>query len=212
MSFAGAYALFGSVILLSALLVAGASERLRSVSRRRARLGVVLWLGAHVAIAVAGVGAPTLTNIMLLGTAAGVGCLIGQSLTSNGALVTLGITASIVDIVSFSTGPTRWLLDTESEVASSTLQLLAVSIPVGDATIPVVGVGDLLLLSAFFVGLRSQGLRWRSSFGVLAVGLLVALAVGLSRGGAFGIPFMTVGVLMLLASRRHVRALERCPA
>lgn len=81
----------------------------------------------------------------------------------------------------------------------------------GAASIPVVGVGDLLLFGTFYLGLSQQGVRPWASVTILTSGLLVALAVGIARGGAFGIPFMAVGVVLLVAASHRRASSELCP-
>ena len=141
-----------------------------------------------------------LPEFIVLGTALGAGVAIGRSLRSTGALVVLAVTASIVDVISFSSGPTRWLLEADSGAGASVLRFLTISVPREGVVVPAVGVGDLLLLAAFFVALRA-----------LNRGRLVALAVGLWRGGAFGIPFMAAGAVALVLPRK-VEPVEGCPA
>jgi hypothetical protein len=113
-------------------------------------------------------------------------------------LVALAVAASVADIISFSTGPTRWLLEGPTGEMWAGLPYLAVTVPVAGQPIPVVGIGDLLLFTTFFLGLTRLGVGRAASFVTLACGLLVALVVGLLRGGAFGIPFMAAGVVLLL--------------
>ena len=109
------------------------------------------------------------------------------------------------------TGPTRWLLSSDSAAVASALLHLAVSLPWDAASIPVVGVGDLLLFGTFYLGLSPQGVRPWASVTILTSGLLVALAVGIARGGAFGIPFMAVGVVLLVAASHRRASSELCP-
>jgi hypothetical protein len=139
------------------------------------------------------------SNVAVLAVSIAVGTRIGRGLGSRGALLAFAITASVVDIVSFTTGPTRWLLGRGTAPAWEGIRYLAVSLPSSDRVIPMVGVGDLLVLAVLLTGLRGLGLPALSSASVLWAGLLVALAVGLAAGGAFGIPFMAVAAALCLS-------------
>ena len=72
---------------------------------------------------------------------------------------------------------------------------LTVSIPLAGRTVPVLGIGDLLFLAAYFAALRRSGYWALVAFAVPVAGLLVALGVGLAVGGVFGIPFMAAAVV-----------------
>ena len=212
MSFLDAYTFFGSVIVVGVLIVmAGVLSFVRLPSRLQLVLAV-LWLAVHAAALATNAGGLLLTNLLVIGSAVFGAGLIARAARTPGALAALAVTASVVDITSFHAGPTRWLLSSDSGGAATVLRYLAVTVPVDGSPIPVVGIGDLVLFGAFLLGLREFGCRPWAAAGVLATGLLIALAVGLARGGAFGIPFMAVGVLgFVVFHRRASQAKEQRP-
>lgn len=198
------YAVFALVIVVSSTFVTlGAAW----ITRFDINVQVVLagwWLAMHSAAFLSGFGGPWLSNALVLGSAAGVAALLARTVRTPGSLVALAVTASLVDIVSFLGGPTRFLLDAGSNSISDPLRYLAVSMSVDGDLIAVVGIGDLLIFGVLFLGLRGQGHPGRSVGAVLAGGLLAALLVGLLRGGAFGIPFMAIGVIALMYRSRRM--------
>jgi hypothetical protein len=198
MPFPQAFALYGLVILVSCALVAAAASRLVPVQARGRSAWIGIWLVAHLVLLILHPPSLIVSNVVVLGSAVGAGVLLVRLVPTPGALAALAIAASVADIVSFSSGPTRWLLGGGWGQTWAGLSYLAISLPVNERVVPIVGIGDLLLFPTFYLGLSSLGWDRRISFGILAGGLLAALAVGLTRGGAFGIPFMALGVLVLL--------------
>lgn len=197
MSLPARFAPFASIILASAGLVTLAASRIGRLGRTGRIAALVGWLALHTAALATGTGGLVVSNVLVLGSGAVGAALLARAMPTPGALAALAVTASVVDVVSFSTGPTRWLLDSGSAEVSTALRYLAVSIPWSGRTVPVVGVGDLLIFGALFLALRELGHRGWAAGAVLSVGLLLALAVGLVRGGAFGIPFMAAGAVAL---------------
>jgi hypothetical protein len=199
MTFARAFGLFGLLILLACALVSVAASYVASYDGHRRNAWIWAWIGLHVALLALHPSSLILSNALVLGSAIGGGVLIYRTVPTPGALMALAVAASVADIISFTVGPTRWLLDPASGELWEGLPYLTVSLPMAERTVPVIGIGDLLLFAGFFLGLRRLGPGRIVSFTTLACGLLVALWVGLIRGGAFGIPFMAVGVFLLLA-------------
>ncbi|MGD2069961.1 MAG: hypothetical protein PVI57_14915 [Gemmatimonadota bacterium] len=207
------FPVYAVVLVLSGAVVLFAATRASRMAWRPLALIGAAWAVAHVGLAVTP-GANRLlivSNLLVLGSAALGGAMLARTVRSPGALVTLAVTASIVDIVSFSGGPTRWLLSSELDSLSVVLRYLAVTTPSATGTVAVVGIGDLALLGCFFLGLRVTG-RSRLVVGSSLVGaLLVALVVGLLRGGAFGIPFMAAVVVALSLRSQEESPGEPCP-
>lgn len=192
------YGLVFAVVLGASMLTTAGSvgfSRIRPASQSWIAGAVALVFATLLLLRPAGL---VWSNVGVLAISISVGTRIGRGLRSRGALLTFAITASVIDIVSFTTGPTRWLLGAEAAPAWGGIRYLAVSLPVSSRVVPLVGVGDLLVLAVLFTGLRGLGLPALSSASVLWAGLLVALAVGLTVGGAFGIPFMAVAAAIHL--------------
>ena len=207
MSLPSNYLVFAAIIGASVSAVVIGAQYVRRLDPRMQIVLTITWLAMHALALLTGVGGPALSNVLVIGSGIGVATLIARTLRAPGSLVALALTASIIDIVSFSSGPTRWLLDSESSGVSKALRFLAVSFRSGQGLRLVVGVGDLLIFGALFLGLTEQGHRGWVAWVVLMAGLLAALAVGLARGGAFGIPFMAIGAISLyLWGRRTASA------
>ncbi len=137
-----------------------------------------------------------ISNAAVLLFAIGVAFFVGKSLGSFGALVTFAATVSVVDTISFAGGLTRKIIDEYERGTSNLLQFLVVSIPTGDGVQPLVGVGDLCITGALFLGLaRLHGHMLRASV-VLVLGLTVAIAIGLFAGGVAGLPFLAVAAVI----------------
>lgn len=140
-------------------------------------------------------------SIVLIGAAA-IGTAIGCRLRDPAAITAFAVAAAIADVLSFTLGPTRGLLEGADRSAGSVIAYLAVSVPAAGTVVPVVGLGDLLVLATFFVALRRVGAPFPARAAVPTAGLLVALAIGLLLGGAFGIPFMAAAVIAYLYLHR----------
>jgi hypothetical protein len=197
------YGLFCAVVLGASVLTTAGSmtfSRLSVRSQSWAAAAVVLFYAVLLLLRPDGLAS---SNVAVLSVSIAVGTRIGRGLASRGALLAFAVTASIIDIVSFTAGPTRWLLGRGSGSAREGIRYLAVSLPVSGRDVPIVGVGDLLILAVLFTGLRGLRMPTFSSAAVLCAGLLAALAVGLVAGGAFGIPFMAgaAGFYLWVVSR-----------
>ena len=190
------YPAFALVTLASTGVVAAGSMILDRLALRPQLALTVSWIAAHAIAFASGVGGTWVSNALVLGSAAGVAAVLARTVHTAGSLVALAFTASLVDVLSFSSGPTRWLLSADSP--TDVLRYLAVSFPLTGDQIAVVGIGDLVVLGTLFLGLTQQGHRRSVALTVVAAGLLIALWVGLARGGAFGIPFMAAGAIALI--------------
>lgn len=196
------FARFAGVLLIAATLVLSGVAGFRRLSKPRQNVTMLLVSCVHIGALVMAVEYLPLSNALVLATAAGGAVLIGRAVTGKGALIALAVTASIVDIASFTGGPTAWLLSSQSGGAEGLLRYLTVSVPWDERIVPAVGIGDLLLLGSFAIGLRLLGQsRWVAAV-VPGIGLLAAMAIGLAVGGAFGIPFMAAGVVLVALTGR----------
>lgn len=125
--------------------------------------------------------------------------------TPHGLLAFL-LTASVVDLVSVASGPTKFLTDAAADGTSSLILYLAILLPWDGRLIPALGVGDIFGLAVLFASLRHQKFGRASTFTCGFVGLLLALFVGLARGGTAGYPFLAAAAAVALALRRWLRA------
>jgi len=197
-----AFAFYALTITVTCgVTVIGASGLRREPLGKQLAVALVVG-GVHAALFVTRPSTLWLSNGFVLATSIWGAALISRTVRTAPALVALALAASVADMVSFSGGPTRWLLD--SEGLRGGLAYLAVSLPRAEGTVAVVGIGDLLLFGSFFLALSALDRPPRWVFAALIVALWFALAVGLARGGAFGIPFMAAAVLVLLRWPRHL--------
>ena len=144
------------------------------------------------------------SNVSILVAGASLGFLLSLLLGSTGSVLTFLITAGIIDFFSFSDGLTNQIMEAYRTGGSTLLRYLAVFLEVGGHEYAVIGVGDIFLISAAYLGFRrATGSTWAPAFWLL-LGLFCALVVGYTLGGAPGIPFLAGGgaVFVLLNRRR----------
>jgi hypothetical protein len=146
-----------------------------------------------------------LSDLAVLVVAVALGSLIGSTLRSPGAVVGFIITAAIIDLFSFSGGLTRLIIDSYRSGESRLLEYLAFSLPIGGRVAPLIGVGDLLILSALFYSLAKLGYPRLVTATVLLVATLAALFVGLAVRGVPGLPFLAGAVLLYAFYRERLR-------
>lgn len=101
---------------------------------------------------------------------------------------------------------TAFLLFTAAVLGWSLVALLGTTRLSQSGVVSVVGLGNLLLLGAFSLGLRVHGRATWLAASMPLGGSLVTLAVGLARRGALGIPLLAVGVVALFLARREREA------
>lgn len=206
--FAAVVLVSGSIVVLGTRLLAWA-ERTRGADRTSRWpwpvAASVAWLTIHAALLLFRPASFWVSNVCVVGSGIAAAFLIGRTLRATPTVVALAVAASVADVVSFSAGPTRWILNADSAGAPGLLQYLALVLPFsGDAT-AVMGVGDMLLLGAFAMGLERSTRMPLVSAAAPILGLVVALAVGLSRGGVYGIPFMAAATMLVLVYARWRR-------
>lgn len=154
-----------------------------------AYLGLLLWRPEVLWVSNAGV--------VMGGAAAGL--LLSRILGSKERVVVFLIAASVVDLISFWRGPTEALLRAFEAGGPSLLTYMAGILHLQDGRFAVVGIGDLFLLSAAYLGLRAHTRREVAPALWLLGGLLLAVVVGIPLGGMPGIPFILLGALGFLA-------------
>lgn len=143
------------------------------------------------------------SNIGVLTAAVLAGSLIGRQLGNSTSLIVFSITAALVDIFSFSGGLTKKIIDSYEQGQNLLLRFLTISIPLKGKIVPLVGLGDLLIMGAiFYVLLKLKYPGWQCLLVPLA-GLLLAVVVGLITGGVFGLPFIAAAVIAFLVYKTH---------
>lgn len=188
------YLLLGAALVgAGALTFAGTAvyTRLDARARRWSTRGLLAAYGLWVVLRP---GLWPVNIVLVLAVGIAVGVAIGRSLGSAGALIAFLVAVSVVDVVSFTVGPTRWIVEGYTSGRSDLLLHLAASFPVAGRMVPLVGIGDLVVLSAVWDAGRRLGYPPLGLAGVLSVALLAALAVGLAAGGIFFLPFAALAL------------------
>ncbi|RMG53068.1 MAG: hypothetical protein D6723_07765 [Acidobacteria bacterium] len=150
-------------------------------------------------------GSPWLSDAgVLLASIAGA-FILGSLLKTKGAIVAFCAAAAGADILSFSGGLTRHLLDQYRE-SSGVLPYLAIFGPIDSESVPIIGMGDLIVTGALFLALERIGFRAPEGGTVLIFTIVAALIVGWIVGGIAALPFVAVGVIAYVGfrSRRRV--------
>ena len=130
------------------------------------------------------------------------GFLLSRLLTSSAAVIAFLLTATVVDLLSFSGGFTDEILQAYRSGESELLRFLAVFVNSEGGTRAVIGVGDLVILTASYLGFqRATASEVEPAFWLLG-GLSAGLALGLLVGGLPGVPFVAAGALFFVARRR----------
>lgn len=153
-------------------------------------------------------GTLILSNAAVLGLSVGLSLVLGRTLKSFGALVAFAIVISVVDIVSFGGGLTKRIITDFEAGTSDLLRYLAIAIRLEGGLQPLVGIGDLCIMGALFIGLTRLHGRPVRAGAVLLAGLSAAVSVGILVGGAPGLPFLAAvavfdGWLALRGTETH---------
>lgn len=183
---------FSSATLVVARGIAGLAKPWASLvpaTLCAAYLGLLLWRPENLWIS---------NTFVVLGGAA-IGSFLSRILRSKESVVAFLVAAAVVDLISFWRGPTEAILRAFDTGGASILNYLAGILNVGESQFVVVGIGDLLLLTAAYLGLRAHTGQGIAPAVWLLGGLLVAVAVGIPLAGVPGIPFILLGALGFLA-------------
>ena len=166
-------------------------------------------VAAYTAVLVVRPQESVLSNTSALLVALFLGSLLGSLVKSPAALISFCIAAAIADVVSFEVGVTAKLIQAYHSNASNVFQYLCLSVPVHGHQWPVVGIGDLLVLTVIFFTLHCLGHRSAVAFAAPVTGLLLAVVIGMLVGGIFAIPFVvatTVTYLWFVSAHGKVDA------
>jgi len=145
------------------------------------------------------------SNAAVITIAAAAGVMIGSTLRSRQAVIAFCVAAAIVDVLSFSGGLTRSIVESFQSGDSHLLMHLSVAFPVGGTVRPIVGIGDLVILAGLFSSLCHLRFRGWLPFVVPVAGLVLALGVGLAIGGAPALPFIAAATVAFVLARRNKR-------
>lgn len=134
-----------------------------------------------------------ISNIVVVITSILVGSGLGLLLGSKPAFLSFCAVASIADIISTTTGPTKTISQAYHKSGSELMLLLSISFQMENRIQQIIGIGDLTILAAIFYSLHRLGYRATTALVAPLLGLLTALVIGLFTGGVFGIPFIAMG-------------------
>ena len=197
--------IFGIIILLAWCLYAG-TRLTRQLTRPWFWRALVIILATY-AILLRTQGSPWLiSDFAVLLVALLAASTIGLTLTSPLALVAFCITAGIVDFFSFSGGLTSEIIAKYAQGHHLLLQYLSITAPLSGRIIPIIGIGDLIILGSVYYVLPQIGHQSWLTFLAPLVGLLSALVVGLLNGGIYAIPFIGGATCVYLLWKVWVRS------
>lgn len=148
---------------------------------------------------------PWVSNLSVLLAGSCLGFLFGHLLGSSASVIAFLTTAAVVDLLSFSDGLTNQIVEGYRTGSSTILPFLAVFVEISGREYAVVGVSDIAILSAAYLGLqKATESEWEPAVWLL-LGLLSAFLVGITFSGAPGIPFLAAGgcIFVFLHSRRQ---------
>jgi hypothetical protein len=140
------------------------------------------------------------------------GIMIGSTLRSGPAVIAFCVAAALVDVLSFSGGLTRTIVDSYQSGDNRVLMYLSITAPVGGSIRPIVGIGDLIILAGLFAGFNHLRDRGWMPFAVPVGGLVLALGVGLAVGGVPALPFIAAITVVYVLWRRKLRPVTVPPA
>jgi len=144
-------------------------------------------------------GWPVIDLAVLAGAIGGV-ILFEGGLQTAAAIVVFVTVAGLIDFISMMSGGglSRALLEHYKAGTNSLLLYLALVWPVRGHIIPIVGISDLFIGGSAAAALMRIKLPPLAVMLTMSAALLIALAVGLWRGGAPALPFLAAAVWLLV--------------
>lgn len=197
--------IFGIVILAAACMYTGA-RLTRRLTHRQLWTSLVVALIAYAALLHMQVAPWPISDITIMLVAVLAGSAIGLALPSSPSLVAFCITAGIVDFLSFRGGLTSKIIADYNQGHNLLLQYLCITAPISGRPIPIIGIGDLIILGSVFCALSQIGYDGWLSFVFPLGGVLIALAVGLLKEGAPAIPFIAGATIVYVLLKAKTRS------
>ncbi|HXV73684.1 MAG TPA: hypothetical protein VD713_03040 [Sphingomonadales bacterium] len=199
--------MFGSalIVLFSILSAAAVFTGVFAVRNAPLRPALAFAAGLFLAFLVS-LALPTapafLSNALVLAGAVGLGVFISFFLTSNGAIAAFCVAVGVVDYFSFKGGLTAKLIAAAKAGNVDLLKHLVIYLPQeGGRLTALIGVGDLVILGALYAGLMENRHSPGAALFAPTAGLVFAILTGLVIGGVYGVPFISVAVLLYLYVR-----------
>ncbi len=184
-------------VTISALIIFLGTRQMNSFDTRQSLKLAIPIFAIFVVCAFFGLDNLIISNGIILLTATVAGSLIGRMLNHEVSIITFSVVASIMDFFSYSNGLTA-AINTAASSDSMILRYLVIHIPFGSKVIGLVGIGDLYILGCIYFALRSLGYSERGSVLAPLGGILIALVIGITVGGIFGVPFIVCPAIIFL--------------
>jgi len=198
--------IFGIIILLAFCLHTG-TRLTHYLTRAWLWYALVILLVAYAILLQTQVTSWLISDFVVLLAALLVASSIGLTLTSSSALIVFCITAGIVDFFSFSGGLTAKIISEYAQGHNPLLQYLSITVPLSDQIIPIIGIGDLIILGSVYYALPQIGHHGWLTFFAPFVGFLSALVVGLLTGGIYALPFIGGATCVYLLWNVRIRSI-----
>jgi hypothetical protein len=180
-----------AVAMLASAGVGMAVARVLVALDRRLSIPAVLLVAAAYTLALLWQPASSwASNALVLLGGGCAGFALGLLLGSPASVLAFLTTAAVVDLVSFSDGLTRQIVEAYRSGGSTALRFLATFVTVDGREHAVVGLGDIAILAAAYVGFSRAAGSDREPATWLLAGLLAAFIAGVWLNGAPGIPFI----------------------
>jgi hypothetical protein len=143
-----------------------------------------------------------MSDAAVLIAATGGTLLLSPGLRSQGSVITFLVVATVADLVSFSGGVTRWIVDDYQSGSGTLLLYLTLTAPMGGRILPIVGIGDLVVAGTAALALARLRFGLPTLLLAISGGLVAALAYGIQFRGAPAVPFITLVLGIVVWYRR----------
>ena len=191
------FLIFGTVILIAIVLYAG-TQRTSRLKRRWLWGALGIGVVVYIVLLRTQTAAWLISDIAVMLVSLLAASAIGLTLNSSSALITFCITAGIVDFFSFSGGFTAKIITDYQQGHNLLLQYLSITIPLDGRLLPVIGIGDLVILGGIYYAMHQIGHGGWLAFLSPLGGLLAALSLGPLLGGIYALPFIGGATIIYL--------------
>lgn len=186
------------VLLLATAVFIGVYALRKAPLKLSLALAAGLFLVFLVSLTIPPAPAP-LSNLLIVLGAIGLGAFMSFFLTTKSTLTAFCVVIGVIDYFTFDGSATSTLIALGKTghidlFKHSVVYFLSAS----GAIKALIGMGDLVVLAAFYAGLMENRHSPVLAFFVPTLGLLLALVTGFSVGDVFGASFMSATVLFYL--------------
>ncbi len=189
--------------LVACLVLAAYLELLDFQSKLNQRLIILLSLVLFTSVFFIPNVSIWLTNIAVIMSAGTISFLLAKGISGKAPLIAFLVTASLIDILSFSNGLTRSIITLAQSGNPHLLSMLTISFSNQGVTSFVLGLGDLIIFAVVFLSLRKLGLEKFRAFFAPFLGLAIAIVWGVQVGGLSAIPVIAASSLTTLLLEKN---------